>query len=312
MWNILFFSQGNTRGTDGKLCVYLLLKKLTGGPGVNEVALTGALDRAKAEHRASRRLISGGDVRSVWEEARQKKLQHWLRLQMCSVSKSIVHVGEGKQQRPLEHLANTLNVAAGVSTRMHATANSSGCTYLLSRGVGNYDHDQAEEQASPLADRTIAYCNVLSTDCKSVSTYVELCVEQYLVKSMTLEEMKTQKKKMVTTLRKAHHPDLLDVIFHPSVMYFIACHIAKRVLHHCDQMEYYALREFAPSLTLICLHQMSVTRSGVYSLQSLRPEEADRFTTAIHLRQAERVELKSATTDIREQLYISMTKVAVS
>ncbi len=307
--------QPSAKSTDEKICVYLLLKKLVEGEGGKEAVLTAARRRVKAEHNAAlRSSASTSDRAAVWQAVHRKQLQNQFRREMSTVSQAIAHVGEGGQQRPMNHLNNALNNAAGVSTRLHATLRSTGCTYLLSRGVGNYSHNAAaaaaESQSQP-GDRTIAYCNVINTDSKAVSTYVEYCVEKYLAKSMTMEAEETQRKKMLTNLNQSHSEALIEMMFSPSVMYLIACHVAKRVLQHCGQMEYHALREFSPSTTLICMHQMSPTDFGIYS-QTLPHDEADRFMTAIPLDQAKRVILKSACTATRDQLHHSLMKFSVS
>ncbi|KAH9399940.1 hypothetical protein TYRP_017509, partial [Tyrophagus putrescentiae] len=246
----------------------------------------------------------------------QQLLLEQYQQQVVTISQSTVIVGEGQSLRPLDRVIESVFIATGMHDNSSENEYSTGSKCLLIRGICNNHNFKNDE--NPNKDRTIAYCRVLKTKSKIVSSYVKYCVEMHLTKSMTGLDRETQKTMLIGLLGTLEH-ERENFLFNSSVTYLIACHITKRLLQHMNKLEFHAFREFVTShnANLVCFHQLNAVKNADFwqniktemgSLQ--KSENIDRFLTLVPLEQARRVLLTTANSDIQDRIYTLISKVA--
>lgn len=292
------------------MCVYMFLKKLAGLSSANERVLEAAKKLVKSEKLAEK--MSGNLSKKDQNAIFRQHLLEQIQLEMASISESEAYIGQGSRVRPFIHIVKSIKVATGVKSQIQ-DQELTAFNYLLSRGVENYHSIQNTQTVN---DRTFAYCNVLSTSSKAVCCFVEFCLEKNACKSMALISEEDQKGHVCATLKHDAVKNIADLIFDPSVMYLIACHIAKRLLFHSDNIEYHALREFATSHTdMICMHKMNNVinrkkQDEIHNVSALI--NVDRFLTYVPLEEAYRINLTTASSDILKTLRNCLTDLMVS
>lgn len=298
-----------------------MLKKFVGGADTKATALAVAQNKIAVEHKNAEQTEKNSKYDTV-PISHQQFLLALRQKQMCTISQSTVSVGKGTIKRPVDFLLSLMKRATEVSVRFKKNQMCRNIQmYLLIRGNGNNQNCVNDANNNQIAqNRTIAYSNVLSTKNKAVSCYVKYCVEKHLTKSMALQDTDLQKSLVITQMGTLGQ-ECEKLLFNSSVTYLIACHVTKRLLQHMDELEFHAFQEFATShnANLICFPPLSAISNTSARQESetsmgclLNPESTDRLFTAVPLEQARRVNLSTAYSNIRDQFYTLISKVAVS
>lgn len=321
----------------------------------NTTTLTSSQNEAEGQHI----LIENGNYLN-------KSQQNQLNMMRCYGNMlSQAHVFSGVDadcSKKLTHVVDTLNLASRIKKTGNQIENYT-LPYQLARNIDNY-HQQRwfnsnifteSSQLFPdstfnCQDKTIGYCNVLQTKHETVANYVDFCIEAIASRRITLSKKCTEKVnnkinestfnnikvkeniffQKISTLLCSVVPKVQDelnqLIFHPDVMYLVACHFAKRVLLQTKQIRWFALGEFALSSSHVCLHQQNtfdwikgdqrLAETDIFDLftfDTFNSEtrtklffKKDAYLTVVPLHKAEKIKIVQLNVATRENLHLNL------